>query len=176
MDYNESSILNMEPDDKIMSLLNKWDKDLMDLKEFNFKDITTIGRSYYVYDGDTIRVACYFNNELYRFNVRLDGYDTPELRTRSVQEKEAGYKARDWLREKLSEKSVWVKCKDYDKYGRLLADVYVIDDSSNIKSIDNYESINERIVKEGYAVKYNGGKKTDWESLIIEKGYPISFV
>ena len=57
--------------------------------------------------------------------------------------------------------------KDTDKYGRLLANVYVIDDKSNVKTAyKDYECVNDKIIKEGYAIAYSGQTKSDWEKLI----------
>ncbi len=93
------TIKNLDCDcEEFKDLCNKTDEDLKPLKEFSLNGEVVLGRSYYVYDGDTIRVACFFNNELYRYNIRLDGFDTPELRAKTQKEKDAGYMARDWLR------------------------------------------------------------------------------
>ena len=169
------TIKNLDCDcEEFKELCNKTDEDLKPLKEFSLNGEVVLGRSYYVYDGDTIRVACFFNNELYRYNIRLDGFDTPELRAKTQKEKDAGYMARDWLRGVLDNKLVWLECKETDKYGRLLANVYVIDDKLNVKTTyKDYECVNDRIIKEGYAIAYSGQTKSDWEKLIENRGYPL---
>ena len=40
-----------------------------------------------VYDGDTIKCVFPIHNKLYRWNCRLSGVDTPEIRTRCSIEK-----------------------------------------------------------------------------------------
>ena len=163
-------------DMKFQELQSMADDVLKPLKEYSLKGTVTIGRSYYVYDGDTIRVATYYNSALYRFNIRLDGFDTPELRSRDDNEKSAGYKARDWLRGILKEKLVWVVCKDADKYGRLLADVYVVEYNEDGETFKPYEEcicINKLIVDMGFAVRYNGGTKTDWGLILKTEQYPL---
>ena len=78
-----------------------------------------------VYDGDTIKVIFPLHGVLYKWNCRLSGVDTPELRTRNENEKAYGYVVRDKLREKILNKVVRVSCGDLDKYGRLLVTVFM---------------------------------------------------
>ena len=44
-----------------------------------------------VYDGDTIKALFPLNGVMYKWNCRLVGIDTPEIRTRNLKEKEFGY-------------------------------------------------------------------------------------
>ena len=105
-----------------------------------------------VYDGDSIKVIFPLNGVLYRWSCRLNGVDTPEIRTRNLKEKEMGYKVRDLLRDKILNKVVTLNCGELDKYGRLLVDI-------------NYESenINHWLITNGYAYEYNGGRKKNWD-------------
>ena len=85
-------------------------------------------------------------------SVRIAGIDTPEIRTKNKAEKALGYKARDRMRQ-LCGKEVWLESLDggkLDKYGRVLARIYTLDG----------EDIPETMIKEGYAVEYDGSKKT----------------
>ena len=63
-------------------------------KRFNCKVVS-------VYDGDTIKAVFPIMDsgsmKLYKWNCRLNGVDTPELRTKNKLEKELGYKVRDIL-------------------------------------------------------------------------------
>ena len=72
-------------------------------KRFNCKVVS-------VYDGDTIKVVFPImgsgSMKLYKWNCRLIGVDTPELKTKNKLEKELGYKVRDKLREKILGKMV----------------------------------------------------------------------
>ena len=54
-----------------------------------------------VYDGDTVKAIFPLNGVMYKWNCRLGGVDTPELRTKSDIEKKHGYFVRDQLREKI---------------------------------------------------------------------------
>ena len=80
-----------------------------------------------VYDGDTIfGVADMGFNTFKKISVRLEGINTPEIRTKDLDEKKAGYAARDFLRN-LIEKSdkVYVKTTKKGKYGRWVGRIYV---------------------------------------------------
>lgn len=109
-----------------------------------------LGKVIKVYDGDSITIATqtYLHYPVYRFSVRLNGIDTPEIRTSNENEKMHGYKAKNALSEKILNKIVVLKNLDSEKYGRLLADVYL-----------NDENVNQWMIDEGYAVKYDGGTK-----------------
>lgn len=103
-----------------------------------------------VYDGDTITVAGYLKGdpECYKFKVRLNGIDSPELRGSNENEKKHAIISRDALSNKILNNIVTLDIKGTEKYGRLLADVLY--DGTNM---------NEWMVNNGYAVKYDGGKK-----------------
>ena len=104
-----------------------------------------------VYDGDTVKVIFKFKDIFYKWNCRLLGIDTPEIRTKNLKEKEFGLKTRDFLRSEILNKIVTVKCYEFDKYGRLLVNIYM-----------NDVCINDKLIQHGYAKKYDGGTKTKW--------------
>ena len=111
-----------------------------------------------VYDGDTCKVVFPFGDTMYRWNVRLTGYDTPEMRPPRNQEnreeeKKAAYAARDFLRSKVmnGDQLVYIKCGEFDKYGRLLGTLYLRENDEN--------SINDLMIQEGHGYVYDGGTK-----------------
>jgi micrococcal nuclease len=119
-----------------------------------------------VLDGDTIDVTIDLGFDLYKKErVRIAGVDTPEKRTRDLEEKALGIDATNWLKGKLTET---IKGEDeltirtelkggVGKYGRLLGWLYVGEDNV---------SLNEQMIGEGYAWPYDGGtKKKDFEEL-----------
>ena len=109
-----------------------------------------------VYDGDTITVASklpFKESPLYRFPVRLNGIDTPEIKGKDEDEKTAAKQARDALADKILNANVQLKNVAQEKYGRLLADVYI-----------NNLHLNQWLITERYAVEYSGGTKTSPES------------
>ena len=119
-----------------------------------------------VLDGDTIDVTIDLGFDLYKKErVRVAGVDTPEKRTRDLEEKALGYDATNWLKEKLEgaisgddELSVRTELVGgVGKYGRLLGWLYIGDAEL---------SLNEQMITEGYAWAYDGGtKKKDFEEL-----------
>jgi len=111
-----------------------------------------------VYDGDTIKAIFPLNDKLYKWNCRLSGIDTPEIRTSSALEKQHGYFVRNALREKILNKVVSLKCGDLDKYGRLLVQVF-----------HQGENINQWLIDNNYAFTYDGGTKQSWSDYLITK-------
>ena len=118
--------------------------------------VTEINR---VLDGDTIDVTIDLGFDLYKKErVRIAGVDTPEKRTRDLEEKALGIDATNWLKEKLEstlagddELSIRTELVGgVGKYGRLLGWLYVGDGDV---------SLNEQMIKEGYAWEYDGGTK-----------------
>lgn len=109
-----------------------------------------------VYDGDTITIAArlpYKESPIYRFQVRLNGIDSPEMKGKTDEEKTAACKSQRALEALILHKVVTLKNKRQEKYGRILADVYV-------KNILNQElNVNEWLVKQGFAVPYDGKTK-----------------
>ena len=93
-----------------------------------------------VYDGDTFTLAGhlpYSGSPLYRFSVRLNGIDCAEIKGKTEEEKVSALKARDQLSALILGKTVTLKNVKNEKYGRLLADVYVGDLHVNQYMLDN---------------------------------------
>ena len=99
---------------------------------YNFR-VTEINR---VVDGDTIDVTIDLGFDLYKKErVRIAGVDTPEKRTRDLEEKALGIDATNWMKEQLeeaingeSELTIRTELKGgMGKYGRLLGWLYVGD-------------------------------------------------
>jgi endonuclease YncB( thermonuclease family) len=114
------------------------------------------GRVIKVYDGDTITIAAklpFDNSPLYRLSVRLNGIDTPELKRKPDHEKIAAKQVKDALSVLILNKRVSLKNIQTEKYGRILADVYI-----------GELHINQWLITEKYAVKYDGGTKKSPES------------
>ena len=130
---------------------------------YNFR-VTSIDR---VLDGDTIDVTIDLGFDLYKKErVRVAGVDTPEKRTRDLEEKELGIDATNWLKEKLDgaiagDDDLVIRTElvgGVGKYGRLLGWLYIGGDASS--------SLNEQMIEEGYAWAYDGGtKQKDFEEL-----------
>jgi len=119
-----------------------------------------------VLDGDTIDVTIDLGFDLYKKErVRIAGVDTPEKRTRDLEEKELGIDATNWLKNKLKEgvdgsDDLTIRTElvgGVGKYGRLLGWLYIGDAEL---------SLNEQMITEGYAWEYDGGTKNkDFDEL-----------
>ena len=129
---------------------------------YNFR-VVEINR---VLDGDTIDVTIDLGFDLFKKErVRVAGVDTPEKRTRDLEEKALGIDATNWLKEKLEgalagDDDLVIRTElvgGVGKYGRLLGWLYLGDGSL---------SLNEQMITEGYAWAYDGGtKQKDFEEL-----------
>lgn len=119
--------------------------------KFSLMDYECIAKVVSVYDGDTISVIFKYKNEYHKWNCRLDGVDTPEMKSKSALEKAAAIRARDFLREQILGKLVKLKCGDFDKYGRLLVQI-----------LKDGECVNESMIQNGHAKVYTGGAKEEW--------------
>ena len=122
---------------------------------YNFR-VVEINR---VVDGDTIDVTIDLGFDLFKKErVRVAGVDTPEKRTRDLEEKALGIDATNWIKDKLEgaitgDDDLVIRTElvgGMGKYGRLLGWLYVGD--SNV-------SLNEQMIDEGYAWSYDGGTK-----------------
>ena len=129
---------------------------------YNFR-VTEIKK---VLDGDTIDVIIDLGFDLAKTErVRIAGVDTPEKRTRNLEEKALGIDATEWLKDKLEgaidgDDDLVIRTElvgGVGKYGRLLGWLYIGDSDL---------SLNEQMITEGYAWAYDGGKKQkDFEEL-----------
>jgi len=120
--------------------------------------ITTLAKCTKCYDADTVHLVIPYNNGYYRWTCRLEEIDSAEIKSTDIKERDHAIKARDYLCGLILNKIVEIKCGKFDKYGRLL--VYI--------SIGGL-GINQHLVKEGYAYKYNGGTKihfNEWSAII----------
>ena len=105
-----------------------------------------------VVDGDTVDVTLDLGfNILYNSRIRLLGINTPESRTRDLEEKKRGLAAKERVKELCPVGSTIMVQTVKDgrgKFGRILGVLWA-----------NDVSVNELLVEEGHAVEYDGGKK-----------------
>ena len=122
---------------------------------YNFR-VTEINR---VLDGDTIDVTIDLGFDLFKKErVRIAGVDTPEKRTRDLEEKALGLDATEWMKKHLEDtiagdEELTIRTElvgGMGKYGRLLVWLYINEDTI---------SLNEQMITEGYAWEYDGGTK-----------------
>ena len=102
-----------------------------------------------VVDGDTIdaNINLGFDITIHK-RIRLTGIDTPESRTRDLEEKKRGLAAKNRLIELLGSGKFILESREVGKFGRVLGTLHV-----------GQMNINDQLVEEGHAVEYYGGKK-----------------
>jgi|ETNvirenome_6_85_1030632.scaffolds.fasta_scaffold15338_4 endonuclease YncB( thermonuclease family) len=131
-----------------------------------------------IYDADTCKIVIFLNNKFIKFNCRLTGIDTPEMKPSKSKpnrdlEKKAAKRARNRLvqlvtncdididkhyrksdiRKLLLTNNLVIRasCDEFDKYGRLLVTLF-----------NDNQSANQSLIDEGFAYAYDGGTKTKW--------------
>ena len=152
--------------------------------ELSLCGMTLKGRVLSCYDADTCKIALPILNTYYKFTCRLNGIDTPELKPRKDKvnrdnEILLAKKARAELLKMMcdielasnfdnldikkddvikllqnNKKIITVKCLEWDKYGRLLVELY--------DKEDNEKSFNTLLVEKNLAYNYDGGTKKPW--------------
>ena len=114
-----------------------------------------------VVDGDTVDVDIDlgFGVWLHKERVRLHGIDTPESRTRDLEEKKFGLMAKEivkkWVPEGSTQTLITRKDKS-GKYGRILGSFKIVFEEEET-------TLNEWMVKYKYGVEYFGQSKKDIE-------------
>ena len=122
--------------------------------EYSVKEVNKI------VDGDTLDITIDLGFSLTtKQRVRLNGIDTPETNTKDECERKFGIEAKEFMQNWLVEHSrLFVRTTKDDKYGRILAHLYAEGDP---------ESLNDKMVRLGYAWQYDGGiKKKDFQQLL----------
>jgi endonuclease YncB( thermonuclease family) len=126
-----------------------------DVPFFSLNGYKTSAKCVKVYDGDTATFVFYYHKKPYKFRVRLADIDTAELRSKNADEVHVAKLAKNKLINLIDDKLVYIECLGFDKYGRLLANLY-----SDKKMERSYNSI---LLEEGFAYNYKGGKKIDFK-------------
>ena len=134
-----------------------------DLPLFTLNDQIHLAKVVKCYDGDTIHCIFKHDGKYQKFNVRLYGYDSPEMKppkslpNRDIEMNKAKL-AKKRLEELLLNKNIYLFCGEFDKYGRLLATVKL--------NINDNKTINDMMIEEGHGYPYFGGtKQSNNESL-----------
>lgn len=132
--------------------VHKYSRQLKDLQLF-FKEVTLVytykANLIRVIDGDTIDAEIDLGFGVFiRQRVRLYGINTPESRTKDLEEKERGLAAKQRLTELLKKQFIIETILNKrGKFGRILGTIYVEDADSTI-------NINQQLVEEGFAKPY----------------------
>jgi endonuclease YncB( thermonuclease family) len=115
-----------------------------------------------VYDGDTATVVLKLKDDYWKFKVRLAGIDTCEMKSKDPYIANKARAARKRLVELITgsadtgdfeaeQYGIWLVCREMDKYGRVLADLYADSSAS--------ESFSSVLLREGHAYEYHGRTK-----------------
>jgi len=143
--------------------LNKEDCKLLEIhssktNKFSLNGYKTYAKCVYVYDGDTIHVVFKMPNssECHKWVIRLMGIDTPEMKSKNVAEKAKAVQSRDFLKGKILDKVVILDCLEFDKYGRLLGNIFLEGEE---------QSLSQQMIANGHAKAYDGGTKEGWGEL-----------
>ena len=108
-----------------------------------------------IVDGDTVDVDIDlgFGVWLKKQRIRLYGIDTPESRTRDLDEKRYGLMAKKYLTEQIQDGAILkTRLDKKGKYGRILGEFLTLDGETNI---------NELMIHKHHAVSYHGASKAD---------------
>ena len=114
-----------------------------------------------VVDGDTVDVDIDlgFGIWLRKERVRLYGIDTPESRTRDLEEKKYGLAAKSYVQSFLpvgSMQTLRTQKDDKGKFGRILGEFVVYDAVT-----DSSRTLNQIMIDRHYGVEYHGQSKQD---------------
>mgnify|MGYP001410238611 FL=1 len=114
-----------------------------------------------IVDGDTAKVDIDLGFGIVYSNqtIRFWGIDTPESRTRDLEEKYYGKLASQYVKDRLvvGEKYQMRTEIDKGKYGRILGEFFI-----------DGVSLNQQMIEENMAVKYMGQSKEDIEAEHLE--------
>ena len=113
----------------------------------------------HIVDGDTFDCSVDLGfNISHKIRVRMYGINTPESRTRDLEEKARGLASKKRLIELLEqhEGDLILQTNKKGKYGRYLGTVFA---DQNAGDGQEQTNINRQLIEEGFAVEYFGGKR-----------------
>src|SRR4029078_2678427 len=148
----DNTIENVNDEIKLLESVNS------DIKLFSFECKMYVAKVIYCYDGDTIHCLFKHDGEIYKHNIRMYGYDSPEIKpSKNIETKlrnkiiKDAKKSKEYLESLILNKCVYLYCGKFDKYGRILGVIKL--DSNDDKSV------NEMMIDCGYGKLYFGGTK-----------------
>ena len=104
----------------------------------------------HVYDGDTVHAVFVQPNstKIYKYKLRLAHIDTPELKSNNIEEIKKAKEAQQIVEDMILNKIVYLELEGEDKYGRILANIFI-----------NNMNLNQYLIDNKYAYRYEGGTK-----------------
>jgi endonuclease YncB( thermonuclease family) len=132
------------------------------LEKFSFNNFVTKCKVVDVYDGDTLTIVFYHNDQPIKDSFRMYGYDSPEMKPlKTMQNRELHVQAAKITKNKLinltKDKILWVKFCHEEKYGRLMGKLYFQEPID-----DTIKSINDFMIENGYGKSYKGEQKGEF--------------
>jgi endonuclease YncB( thermonuclease family) len=120
-----------------------------EIKKFSFENYETYIKIIKIIDGDTITAIFKFKDEFYKSNFRLNNIDTPEIHSKDLNIKLLAAESKKFLFNLVINKNLKAKFLNFDKYGRILIDIY----------LEDGDTVSNKLINGGYAKKYNGRTK-----------------
>ena len=110
-----------------------------------------------VVDGDTVDVIIDLGFKTYvKRRIRMYGINSPESRTRDLEEKARGIASKERLEELLEDNKIVMRSWGSGKYGHTLGELFI---EKETDFGPDFTNINQLLVKEGFAEHYMGGKR-----------------
>ena len=138
-------------------------------KPFTFDNTIVVAKCTKVYDGDTAHFVVKYGvrgeGEWIRFRCRCIGYNSaemvppknlPECERKKIKAQAVADKM--FLAELLLNKFVVLHLHEFDKYGRPLVDIFLLDEGENVcnKIFDKKSHVNSLMIRCGHGVPYSG--------------------
>jgi micrococcal nuclease len=119
-------------------------------KFYSLNKINVWAKIVHVYDGDTVHAVFSIPNSstIYKYKLRLAHIDTPELKSKNKNEVKKAIEAKKIVEDFILNKIVYLELEGEDKYGRILANIYI-----------NNINLNQYLIDNKYAYRYEGGTK-----------------
>ena len=112
-----------------------------------------------VVDGDTVDCRIDLGFDIFvKKRVRFLGINTPECRTRDLEEKAKGLAAKERVKAILEENPHFtLESKELGKFGRVLGEIHIsiLDGKQKLSQV----YLNQQLIEEGHATPYFGGKR-----------------
>jgi len=140
---------------------------------FSLSGLQTYARLIDIHDGDTMKLVIKYKDEFFKFVVRINGIDTCEINSNNIKLKEKALAARDKILKTICNKDfssskeiknvlenevylLQIECHQFDKYGRLLCDIYTDIEGNKV-------SLKDILIQNKLAYEYAGGTKLSEE-------------
>jgi endonuclease YncB( thermonuclease family) len=148
----------------------EWQNATIDVPLFSLQGVKTQARVVSIYDADTMTIVMPFAGKFCKFNLRLYGIDTPEMKSKNTEVRDKAIKAKERVIRLITDGKttatsrkdlqmylssnitlVYIECFDQDKWGRTLAKVYIREGDA--------KSISDVLLEEKLAYPYFGETK-----------------